>query len=546
MAENIKLINEKYVLGEMSLVGGGRKWEDRTFVGQILRDGHPALIVGVVADGVGSADNGARGAELAIQTVRESLSTSQGNNISDLIERAIESAHLAVYLDNQKYSLDGWTTLVVAVVFEDRVFVGNVGDSRAYWISASGQLVQLTRDHNFLNIFGGDANAENANVVVNAIGKKDSVEVDLGFYPEGGNDVGKAYKLGLVGLPIQNGDSLVLCSDGLIKDNLAGKRFVTDMEIIASIKKEYLANAAAARMVNQAEQRHVDDNVSAVTIQVLPPDLIAKRKAEVNRVKKAGRQRRIILGVSMIGLLMLIGILGVWLNDVRNKGNQIATKEPIVIINTAIPMPTATSTLVPGEALVRISSGQTASIKAGATLENGQVVESGDSVVQIGIDESNISDPNTGQTISRESILILFENTSAILNYGEKLVTDLIRGTIYIQPGTDNYESAVKFGDLDRILVFVKTDYKGPVETGSRVIVERSEDTIRVLCVTGICSFRAGVETKIIEVWYVLTYQISQNSFAEQKLMTLVDIDIQAWNQRCNLCLSEITFTPAP
>jgi serine/threonine protein phosphatase PrpC len=71
---NVELIDGKYTLGQKSVVGDPRrKWEDRTFVGRIERGSDVPLIVGIVADGVGSADNGARGAELAIQTVVNKL-----------------------------------------------------------------------------------------------------------------------------------------------------------------------------------------------------------------------------------------------------------------------------------------------------------------------------------------------------------------------------------------------------------------------------------------------------------------------------------------
>ena len=81
----------KYVLGSKSAVGDPRrKWEDRVYVGEIQRKGNNSLVVGIVADGVGSADFGARGAELAIQTVLEDIKNSQGDDIPAIIESAME------------------------------------------------------------------------------------------------------------------------------------------------------------------------------------------------------------------------------------------------------------------------------------------------------------------------------------------------------------------------------------------------------------------------------------------------------------------------
>ena len=63
-------IQRRYILGKSSVLGDPRrKWEDRIFVGEISRTGWEPLLVGIVADGVGSADFGSRGAQLAIDTV---------------------------------------------------------------------------------------------------------------------------------------------------------------------------------------------------------------------------------------------------------------------------------------------------------------------------------------------------------------------------------------------------------------------------------------------------------------------------------------------
>ena len=182
------VIQGKYVLGSKSVVGDPRRrWEDRAYVGEIQRPNNEPLVVGIVADGVGSADFGARGAQLAIDTVIASLQDSHGDDIPALIDAAVASANSTVYRDNQKNAGDGLTTLVIAVICKDRCYVGNVGDSRAYWAQLpadgkQGRILPLTRDHSYYNIYGGDPNSAEAGIVVNAIGKKPSVQVDCGFY----------------------------------------------------------------------------------------------------------------------------------------------------------------------------------------------------------------------------------------------------------------------------------------------------------------------------------------------------------------------------
>ena len=126
-------IQGKYILGKHSVLGDPRrKWEDRVFVEEIVRHSWDPMVVGIVADGVGSADFGSRGAQLAIDTVISSLTQSQGNDIPNILEAAIEAANSAVYQENQLYERDGLSTLVVAIIARERVYIGNVGDSRAY------------------------------------------------------------------------------------------------------------------------------------------------------------------------------------------------------------------------------------------------------------------------------------------------------------------------------------------------------------------------------------------------------------------------------
>ena len=276
MLPTSSLIQGKYVIGKHSVVGDPRrKWEDRVFADEVLRDDGEILITGIVADGVGSADFGSRGAQLAIDAVLSTLKHSEGNDIPHILEKAIEVANRALYAENQQQDGDGLTTLVVAIIYKDRCYIGNVGDSRAYWAQTSGKgkMLPLTRDHSYYNIYGGDPNSEDASVVVNAIGKKPDVQVDLGFYLKG-NDMEQAYKLGIAGLPLKPGDTILLCSDGLIKSNLQHERYVEDSEIIDALQTEHKSNRAAIKMVSAAEGRRPDDNVSAVTLQGLSQETI--------------------------------------------------------------------------------------------------------------------------------------------------------------------------------------------------------------------------------------------------------------------------------
>jgi len=306
----IDAINGKYILGGDTRVGDSRrKHEDRIFKGEVLSVSGQAYIIGIVADGVGSANSGERGAQLAIDTVVDVIHKSHGESLPDLIEHAIRKANQAVYEENQVYEGDGLTTLTVVAIYNDRCFIGNVGDSRAYWIQGldKSKMLQLTRDHNYYNMYGGDPNAEEAGVLVNAIGRKENVYVDLGFYMGGERDIDKALRLGINGLPLKPGDSIVLCSDGLIKTDPMGERYAKDSEIIDAINTEYEPNTAAIKMVSAALGRRPDDNVSAVTIQYLTPDLVQTMKRQ--SVSRRNRQTLLQIGRTFLIIFAIVVVV---------------------------------------------------------------------------------------------------------------------------------------------------------------------------------------------------------------------------------------------
>lgn len=325
------LIQGKYVIGKHSIVGDPRrKWEDRVYTSEIQRTNGANLIVGIVADGVGSADFGSRGAQLAIDTVVHMLEQSEGNDIPSILQKAIEAANHSVYRENQKHEGDGLTTLVVAVICKDRCYIGNVGDSRAYWIQSGGKgkLFQLTRDHSYFNIYGGDPNSEESGIVVNAIGKKAEVQVDLGLYLKGG-DLEQAYKLGIAGLPMKAEDTILLCSDGLIKSDLQKVPYIQNAEIINALQTEYLPDRAAIKMVSTVEGRRPDDNVSVVTLQGITKEKIQEMESRSERAKQLKMLTRI--GIGVVGVLVL-SVIFFLLYKIR-------TTQPITMIVTATPLP---------------------------------------------------------------------------------------------------------------------------------------------------------------------------------------------------------------
>ena len=149
--------------------------------------------------------------------------------------------------------LRGMGTTMVAISFPrsgDAVLVGHVGDSRAYLLRG-GSIRQVTEDHSLLNDYKKSRALTpeeieafpHKNVIVRALGMKDVVEVDL------------------LREELQDGDVLLLCSDGL-------SGMVPD-ERIAEIVRGHPRDlrGAAQALVDAANEAGGQDNVTCVLVQ---------------------------------------------------------------------------------------------------------------------------------------------------------------------------------------------------------------------------------------------------------------------------------------
>ena len=523
-------IQGKYILGSKSVVGDPRrKWEDRVFVGEVKRSDNSSLIIGIVADGVGSAEFGARGAQLAIDSVKSSLQSSHGDDIPSLIDTAISFANSVVFNENQKTDGDGLSTLVVTVIHNDRCFVGNVGDSRAYWIQMAtqekpGRVLQLTRDHSFYNIYGGDPNSLEAGFVVNAIGKKASVQVDCGFYLKKNenekDDLEKAYQLGLAGLPLKPGDTILLCSDGLIKDSPAGTPYTKTGDILEAVQSEYLPDRAAIKLVSTAEGHKPDDNVSAVTIQYLSRELVNAMRLRSENAQKIRMLTRI--GGIAIGFLaiLLIGYLGY-------KASLRPTEVTILITSTSMPTLTATEAVPAGQAIIQnFDSSKSGNYFNGKVINNSDLLVSGtDWGIKIVI----------GETTGGNDIVYLMDNSGAKIKFSNLLVSpELQNGSIYVQP-VEGGKAEVHFQKWPDIIASV---------SGSRMIIEqnRNSNEIWVYCFEGACRLDRGNDGLNIPVDSKQSYNAATG--AKGLVLQMQDDEKWKWNIRCNNCIGDIISTP--
>src|SRR6476619_1241257 len=174
----------------------------------------------IVADGMGGHASGEVASKMAVDAMQEffaqtqedpermwpyKMDRSKGYEENRLIT-GIKLANLRIYETSQRDSKKRGmgTTFVSICTANDGVYVAHVGDSRVYRFR-DGKIEALTEDHSLLNDYikmkrltpEEIANFPHKNVIVRALGMKDTVKVDTRFEQPRASDV------------------YLLCSDGL-------------------------------------------------------------------------------------------------------------------------------------------------------------------------------------------------------------------------------------------------------------------------------------------------------------------------------------------
>ena len=204
-----------------------------------------------VADGMGGAKAGEIASSLAAAAVQESAG--DGATGEARVAGLIEEANRRVFRRaNEDREVSGMgTTMTVALVEDERVAIGHVGDSRAYLIR-EGRLEQLTDDHSLVAelVRSGKLTPEEAeahpqrSVITRALGTESEVDVDT------------------FSVHATPGDLFLLCSDGLTV-------MVDDETILEAVEqhRSNLAEAAKA-LVNAANKEGGEDNITVVFFEL--------------------------------------------------------------------------------------------------------------------------------------------------------------------------------------------------------------------------------------------------------------------------------------
>jgi PPM family protein phosphatase len=203
-----------------------------------------------VADGMGGHEGGAEASRIAVETLQEIYSGTDGDDTRAILLKAFQTAHQRIlqYADSH-FGLQGMGTTCTAVVLRELdLYYAHIGDSRLYMVRKDS-IYRLTRDQSYVGklVEQGIISTEEAgshpqrHILTSALGAGAEVAPECPEAP----------------LSLESGDVLVLCTDGLW--SLLAE---ADIQKAVTSKKP---EAACRELIKMARARGGPDNI---TVQV--------------------------------------------------------------------------------------------------------------------------------------------------------------------------------------------------------------------------------------------------------------------------------------
>lgn len=225
----------------------------------------PELNLFVLSDGMGGLECGEVASRITVDTIighcrmaaDESSVPFAGmhddrfSETTNRLASAVRAANAAVQQASLERAMEnGMGATAVAVQFNGhRMSVANVGDSRVYRLRG-GSLEQLTQDHSFVaeqvrqgKMTEAEAAASNyKNVLIRALGVEPEVAVDMDE------------------VDVADGDTILLCSDGLTRD-------LSDAQIAGLVGETVAPQQVADRLVTFANDAGGGDNITVIVVR---------------------------------------------------------------------------------------------------------------------------------------------------------------------------------------------------------------------------------------------------------------------------------------
>ncbi len=244
-----------------SYIGRKREFNEDSLLCADFSGGNPGrpqpFYLFAVADGIGGHAGGEVASALAVQTLMEKFEQlpeagEAALDLEGILEGAFHHANRLIYRRGAEAErLTGMgTTLVAVVVTANMAIVANVGDSRLYLIR-KGSLSQISQDHNWAAEQLRRKLLSEKEIVRSPF--RNLVTRSLGYGPETEVD---SYQV-----PLQDGDWLLLCTDGLYG-------YLPGRAILKNFKKGENPENVCRTLIRAADKKGSLDNITAVVVRV--------------------------------------------------------------------------------------------------------------------------------------------------------------------------------------------------------------------------------------------------------------------------------------
>ena len=206
----------------------------------------------IVADGMGGHNAGEFASHFGVESLLESVKVATSIDTEEVLLDATERANGMLYAESVKDIAKAGcgTTMVEAVIENNKLVVLNIGDSRLYYITKDG-ITQITRDHSVVEelVRSGILTSDEARVhpdrhkITRAFGIEPQVEADV-FERD-----------------VAPGGYIIMCTDGL-------SNMVTDEELFGIVMDKRDPKLIAEAAVSAANEAGGTDNITITVIAI--------------------------------------------------------------------------------------------------------------------------------------------------------------------------------------------------------------------------------------------------------------------------------------
>jgi serine/threonine protein phosphatase PrpC len=220
-------------------IGRADRWKNRDGqpIERSLRERYGRLYI--VADGVGGNADGADASRMVVDEVMQAFyyDTRLPEEPVERLRAAIEFVTSVIHAEAHRRRNNMASTIVAALIHDDTLTIANVGDSPALLCRPGQTPKLLTKAHVRREADGGTSLAQ-------AMGDQQVVP-------------------SIFSMPLEEGDAVVLCSDGLTD--------LVQPDEIAEIVSTRPAGDATRTLIALANRRGGHDNISAIVVRNAPP-----------------------------------------------------------------------------------------------------------------------------------------------------------------------------------------------------------------------------------------------------------------------------------